>query len=864
MRKRHAAFTLSWPAQRQKVADAIDHATKTINLMNVDPGKFLVDTGAQVPLIGKPALDTLIEYRKARGLPLPIWIHDQKAYTSGIGGKCLLLGEVMMPLGFAQINGKCVMKVADENVPPIIPMPMLRDLGATISSSANTITWEGVRRLGEESDSPPPVSQIVVMPSQHILVDGSDFDHEGLACDDSNALLQYRASHPFYAYISGGSAAEGEHWRTTEQIDGLVRTESDVTDSIVSVPLPSQDRNKVSFMDPLVNSKSNYSSVLNKNVTFEENSDGEVEHFPELIDGSDSDNNGSDSENSEAIPDEDDFEYEGRPMHPWFPWYWPQIESSYLSHCSSAELISAQAVVDQYLWSHVRPDAHPCDVSSSQQSHERQSGGSAPLKEQGASRSARETQGLGTMREAVAPFHAARQDGLRAQSPVGTLPSDAVASRSGTQGIRSQEVRSQPCGPVRKSRCSSEQENDRRGAASRTDRGGSRARDPRDSVVPGVDSGRSSGGFEVDEASDQDSGGMPSPRSRADIPGERFDDVLSLQLLPGPLRASSDEGGTYESSAPDRRNEDDVRQVQGSFVHRGAVGGSELLRMVQDDHDEETGGRSDADVGDGEVCSLVGSIPCSFAPSSALGTAECFGGERLGGDLSPERRGGGNSDEESTDSSRPVERANSRASRGSRSKRRSRQQRCTDDGGASYNAFAKELQKESWRWPVTRPPGGRGRRFVNRGYGGRLLQATGFLIHVATDAREKAPNLLGDPFNSFSRGNDGIWRDDANGCEYFPLASDDVNLLAFERETLLSNPSEFVACDMHCFNPNILQCMNGETHIALFDLDYSNFMMNYAEDDEEVKTVPSSVRHAILQKLPQNHRSCAHEELEKV
>ena len=153
---------------------------------------------------------------------------------------------------------------------------------------------------------------------------------------------------------------------------------------------------------------------------------------------------------------------------------------------------------------------------------------------------------------------------------------------------------------------------------------------------------------------------------------------------------------------------------------------------------------------------------------------------------------------------------------------------------------------------------------MNRGYGGRLLQATGFLIHVATDAREKAPNLLGDPFNSFSRGNDGIWRDDANGCEYFPLASDDVNLLAFERETLLSNPSEFVACDMHCFNPNILQCMNGETHIALFDLDYSNFMMNYAEDDEEVKTVPSSVRHAILQKLPQNHRSCAHEELEKV
>ena len=156
--KRKEEFVETWPAQRRKIVAEIDHVMKTINFMNVDPGKFLVDTGAQVPLIGKPQLDSLIEFRKERGLPLPIWIHDQKAYTSGIGGKCLLLGEVMMPLGFAQVNGKCIMKVADENVPPIIPMPMLRDLGATISSSTNTITWEGVRRLGEESDSPHPVS----------------------------------------------------------------------------------------------------------------------------------------------------------------------------------------------------------------------------------------------------------------------------------------------------------------------------------------------------------------------------------------------------------------------------------------------------------------------------------------------------------------------------------------------------------------------------------------------------------------------------------------------------------------------------------------------------------------------------------
>ena len=70
--------------------------------------------------------------------------------------------------------------------------------------------------------------------------------------------------------------------------------------------------------------------------------------------------------------------------------------------------------------------------------------------------------------------------------------------------------------------------------------------------------------------------------------------------------------------------------------------------MGEDDHDEEAGGRSDADVGDGEVCPLVGSLPCSFAPSPALWSAECVRGERLGDDLSRERSGGGTGGEESS------------------------------------------------------------------------------------------------------------------------------------------------------------------------------------------------------------------------
>ena len=79
MRRRADVYEETWPTKRPRVIEESDRATQTINLMNADPGKFLVDTGAQVPLIGKPQLDTLMEYRRARGLPLPIWVHQQKA-----------------------------------------------------------------------------------------------------------------------------------------------------------------------------------------------------------------------------------------------------------------------------------------------------------------------------------------------------------------------------------------------------------------------------------------------------------------------------------------------------------------------------------------------------------------------------------------------------------------------------------------------------------------------------------------------------------------------------------------------------------------------------------------------------------------
>ena len=55
---------------------------------------------------------------------------------------------------------------------------------------------------------------------------------------------------------------------------------------------------------------------------------------------------------------------------------------------------------------------------------------------------------------------------------------------------------------------------------------------------------------------------------------------------------------------------------------------------------------------------------------------------------------------------------------------------------------------------------------INKGVGGRLVQAASFLIHIAVDASQSAPAFLGCPRKAYSRGLDGIWRDE-NHTQYF-------------------------------------------------------------------------------------------------
>ena len=98
----------------------------------------------------------------------------------------------------------------------------------------------------------------------------------------------------------------------------------------------------------------------------------------------------------------------------------------------------------------------------------------------------------------------------------------------------------------------------------------------------------------------------------------------------------------------------------------------------------------------------------------------------------------------------------------------------------------------------------------NQGIGGRLIQAASFLIHVATDAFQLAPNFLGAPDKEYSRGNDGIWRDEHNTCFY---DMNDGELCTVKESTwwgyqpnddLLTDPDKFVPCQFDEFHPAAL------------------------------------------------------------
>ncbi|CAE7806642.1 GIP, partial [Symbiodinium necroappetens] len=102
----------------------------------------LVDTCAQEGLIGKPALLRLCDALRAQGLRC-LWL-DKVAAARGIGGSAKTVGVVELPLGLAGVSGVLEATVVAEDVPLLLPVSLLRSLGAVLDFPGEKLTLTAV------------------------------------------------------------------------------------------------------------------------------------------------------------------------------------------------------------------------------------------------------------------------------------------------------------------------------------------------------------------------------------------------------------------------------------------------------------------------------------------------------------------------------------------------------------------------------------------------------------------------------------------------------------------------------------------------------------------------------------------------
>ena len=97
--------------------------------LTVEPGTALVDTGAQVPLIGEPALEALDDRLLETIGKRSTWLDRVSSSTGGVGGKANIVGTVEIPIGIAGSSGIIKMKVTKEDIPPLLPGGFYRKMG---------------------------------------------------------------------------------------------------------------------------------------------------------------------------------------------------------------------------------------------------------------------------------------------------------------------------------------------------------------------------------------------------------------------------------------------------------------------------------------------------------------------------------------------------------------------------------------------------------------------------------------------------------------------------------------------------------------------------------------------------------------
>ena len=149
--------------------------------VTLDLGEVLWDTGAQEELVGKQQFETWSELLAEHGLQVE-WSQEKPESASGIGGMTHPIGVVYVPVGLAGCNGIIRFTVVEQDVPPLLPVRIMRTLQASLdlSDGGDRVIF---RQFGGESS-------LRTLQSGHTVIRANQFDSDGWRLPEITELCQ--------------------------------------------------------------------------------------------------------------------------------------------------------------------------------------------------------------------------------------------------------------------------------------------------------------------------------------------------------------------------------------------------------------------------------------------------------------------------------------------------------------------------------------------------------------------------------------------------------------------------------------------------------------------------------------------------
>ena len=116
--------------------------------VTLDPGEVQWDTGAQEGLAGKQQLDKWCTLLAEHGLQVE-WSQEKPESASGNGGVTQPIGVVYVPVGLAGCNGLIRFTVVEQDVPPLLPVGIMRTLQASLelTDDGDKVIFRQSRRI---------------------------------------------------------------------------------------------------------------------------------------------------------------------------------------------------------------------------------------------------------------------------------------------------------------------------------------------------------------------------------------------------------------------------------------------------------------------------------------------------------------------------------------------------------------------------------------------------------------------------------------------------------------------------------------------------------------------------------------------